>query len=102
MTENKQDKLIKGFKEISPEYHLVPKKEVFRELYFDKAVLTFHIKMISIKSKTVYLKNHWESDFHIKGEKHSDEGSCVFTLKGRPMKLFTIEGANPLKNPVNY
>ena len=33
MTEIKQDKLIKGFKEISPEYHLVPRKEVFREFW---------------------------------------------------------------------
>jgi len=33
MAEIKHNKLIKGLKEISPKYHLVPRKEVFREFW---------------------------------------------------------------------
>ncbi|RMD59121.1 MAG: hypothetical protein D6828_01980 [Nitrospirae bacterium] len=64
-------------------------------LEFDKADLSFDYKLIKIEGERISMKLTWHAECTVNGEKYDREGSALFILTGRPMKLLDIKGENP-------
>ena len=73
--------------------------KVLQELDFDEAIITYSIRLVTLKDKKVYVKCNWESDVTLGVTEYSDEGSSVFVLRGSPLKIIEIQGSNPLQIP---
>lgn len=75
-------------------------ESVFKELFFEKAELSFTPKRVNINGSTVMVNLNWRGTWVIKGNNIKRRGVTVFVFKGSPMKLISVEGDNPFHTPV--
>ncbi len=81
--------------------HLAPEiaESTLKELFFDKAELSFTPRMVRIDASIIMVNLTWQGTWVIKGSDIKDRGVAVFVLEGSPMKLVRVDGDNPFHIP---
>jgi len=72
---------------------------ISKELFFDKATLSFNPKWVKIHGAVIAVNMSWHSTWTVKGRELKDRGLCVFYLEGNPQRLIKIEGDIPFNVP---
>ncbi|MBI5025855.1 MAG: hypothetical protein HZC12_03820 [Nitrospirae bacterium] len=70
-----------------------------KELFFDKATLSFNPKWVKIHGAAIAVNMSWHGAWTVKGRELKDRGLCVFYLEGNPLRLIKIEGDIPFNVP---
>lgn len=68
---------------------------------FDSLELTFTPRWVEIDKDRVVVNISWTSDWVIGGKEKQDSGMAVFIMKGLPLKVASIERANPFVAPAD-
>lgn len=66
---------------------------------FDKAELNFSHKWVDIDKSTVSLRISWDGKWVTGGQTKEEKGIAIFVFEGKPLKLSTIQRANPFRQP---
>ncbi len=66
---------------------------------FDSAALDFNPVLVEIEEGTVNLNVSWTGTWTKGGKTTEERGMTVFVLKGMPLKVDAVSGANPFKYP---
>ena len=67
---------------------------VINELSFDKADLSFTLRMIKIKASSVIVHINWQGEWTVNGRTLKDRGVSALVFKKDTMKLIQIDGDN--------
>lgn len=89
--------------------HLAPDiaESTLKELFFEKAELSFAPRMVRIDDSTVMVNLNWQGTWVIGGSDIKNRGVAVFVFvgydstlrEGSPVKLIRIDGDNPFQTP---
>lgn len=79
-------------------------KEGYRDILgamkkFEKAELNFSYKWVDIDKSTVSLRIFWDGKWLTGSKTKEERGTAVFVFEGKPLKLSTIQRANPFRQP---
>jgi len=75
-------------------------ESISKELFFEKAELSFTPRLVNIKASTVMININWQGTWVIKGNDIKNLGVAVFVFEGSPMKLIRVDGDNPFLTPL--
>lgn len=67
---------------------------VINELSFDKADLSFTLRMIKIKASSVIVHINWQGEWTVNGRTLKDRGVSALVFNKDTMKLIQIDGDN--------
>jgi hypothetical protein len=81
--------------------HLAPEiaEDTLKELFFDKAELSFTPRMVRIDASAVMVNINWHGTWFIKGNSLKNRGVAMFIFEGSPTRLVRVDGDNPFHTP---
>lgn len=74
-------------------------ESVLKELFFDKAELSFTPRMVQIDASIVMVNLNWQGTWLVKGNSLKNRGVAVLLFEGSPMKLIRVDGDSPFHIP---